>query len=164
MTMGRVVAIVAVLLVAGAAGWYFSPDAMPPVAEAKSGAETLALTVETASGKHVYQVEVARDSRTQARGLMFRNSMPENHGMLFDFGTDRPLGFWMRNTYISLDIIFFRADGIVHRIAADAVPLSEKNIPSGIPLRYVLELNAGQARKIGLKPGDRISFDGLGKP
>jgi uncharacterized membrane protein (UPF0127 family) len=93
----------------------------------------------------------------QAKGLMFRKSVPEGQGMLFDFKQERELTFWMKNTYVSLDIIFIRADGSILRIAANATPLSEKMIPSGGPARAVLEVVAGTARKLGIAPGDHVS-------
>jgi uncharacterized membrane protein (UPF0127 family) len=82
--------------------------------------------------------------------------MAPDHGMLFDMGETRPAGFWMRNTLVSLDIIFIGADGRVRTIATDAVPLSEDVIESGVPIRFVLELVAGTARRIGLEPGDTV--------
>ena len=116
------------------------------------------LTIETASGRHEFQVELAATPEQQRRGLMFRTEMASDRGMLFDFRTEREAYFWMKNTYISLDIIFIRADGRVHRIAAATTPLSEKIVPSRGPVRAVLELNAGTAEKIGLKPGDRVAY------
>ena len=77
--------------------------------------------------------------------------------MLFDFMVDQNVAFWMKNTYISLDMIFIRGDGRILRIAESAEPLSERNIPSGGPVRGVLEVIAGTARKFGIAPGDRVS-------
>lgn len=114
------------------------------------------LTVVTSSGKHAFQVEVARTDEQRARGLMFRRHMPADRGMLFDFKTEQPVLMWMRNTYIPLDMIFISRTGTVINIAENTEPLSERTIASAGPAFSVLELNAGTSRKIGLKPGDRI--------
>ncbi len=123
---------------------------------AARSARTEPLRIITQSGSHDFLVEVVDTDESRAKGLMFRRHMADDHGMLFDFIDEQEVGFWMRNTYISLDMIFIRADGIVHRIATDTVPLSEKSVPSRGAVRFVLELNAGQSRHIGLEAGDRI--------
>jgi uncharacterized membrane protein (UPF0127 family) len=117
---------------------------------------TTELSVDTATGVWPFQVELADDPAERSQGLMYRKSMAPDHGMLFDMGETRPAGFWMRNTLVSLDIIFIGADGRVRTIATDAVPLSEDVIESGVPIRFVLELVAGTARRIGLEPGDTV--------
>ncbi|MEZ5840651.1 MAG: DUF192 domain-containing protein [Hyphomicrobiales bacterium] len=119
-------------------------------------ADTGHLTLVTDSGRHVYEVELALTPEAQARGLMFRREMAPDHGMLFDFHESREAHFWMRNTYLPLDMIFITADGHVYRIAANTEPLSERIVPSNGPVRAVLELNAGAAEAIGLKPGDVV--------
>jgi hypothetical protein len=106
--------------------------------------------------RHVFEVEVARDDRDRAQGLMFRRSMPANRGMLFDFAKVEPVSMWMQNTYISLDMLFIRPNGTIARIATNAEPLSTRTIPSGEPVLAVLELNAGTAVRLGIKPGDRV--------
>ncbi len=106
--------------------------------------------------RHVFEVEVARDDRDRAQGLMFRRSMPANRGMLFDFAKVEPVSMWMQNTYISLDMLFIRPDGTIARIATNAEPLSTRTIPSGEPVLAVLELNAGTAVRLGIKVGDRV--------
>jgi uncharacterized membrane protein (UPF0127 family) len=132
--------------------------ALPRPAEAQnapaSGLE--ALTIVTASGRHAFQVEVMRTPDQRARGLMHRQFMPADRGMLFDFKQVEPVAMWMQNTYISLDMLFIRADGTVARIAERAEPLSTRTIPSGEPVLSVLELNAGIAEKLGIRPGDKI--------
>ncbi|MCZ8260924.1 MAG: DUF192 domain-containing protein [Beijerinckiaceae bacterium] len=107
--------------------------------------------------RHIFMVEVARNDAQRARGLMFRQSMPADQGMLFDFERDQMVTMWMKNTYISLDMIFIFADGRVHRIESRTEPESEKMISSGVPVRAVLELNANAASRLGLKPGDQIN-------
>lgn len=114
------------------------------------------LKIVTASGEHTFQVEVARTDEQRARGLMFRRFMPADRGMLFDFKSEQPVMMWMRNTYIPLDMIFIARDGRVINVAENTEPLSERTIASAAPALSVLELNGGAARKIGLKPGDRI--------
>jgi uncharacterized protein len=115
------------------------------------------LTILSQGGqKHVFQVEVARNDAERAQGLMFRRSMPADHGMLFDFGRVEPVSMWMQNTYLPLDMLFIRKDGTVARIATNTEPLSTRTIPSGEPVLAVLELNGGIAAKLGLKPGDRV--------
>jgi uncharacterized membrane protein (UPF0127 family) len=115
-----------------------------------------ALRIVTATGAHDFQVEIARDEASRARGLMDRRFMPADHGMLFEFDSEEPEAFWMKNTYIPLDMIFISRTGIVTNIVANAEPLSERAIPSGPPCTAVLELNGGAAARIGLKVGDKV--------
>ena len=114
------------------------------------------LEIVTASGTHVFQVEIAKDEESRALGLMNRRYMPPDHGMLFEFDRDAPQAFWMKNTYIPLDMIFISPAGVVTKIVANAEPLSERVIPSGPPCAAVLELNGGSAAALGLKVGDKI--------
>ena len=101
-------------------------------------------------------VEIASNDETRARGLMFRRSMPEDAGMLFVFAEERHQSFWMKNTYLPLDMIFIRADGTIRSIATDATPLSEATISSKGAVRFVLEVNAGTAKRLGWKAGDTV--------
>lgn len=114
------------------------------------------LTVVTSTGRHVFQVEVMRKPEDLARGLMFRRTMAANHGMLFDFGEVKPVAMWMRNTFLPLDMVFIDPRGVVANVAENTEPLSEANIVSVRPVLSVLEVNAGTARRIGLKAGDRV--------
>ncbi len=114
------------------------------------------LQIVTAGGPHTFQVEIAADDASRERGLMFRRFMPPDHGMLFEFPANAPEAFWMKNTYIPLDMIFLSPVGVVTNIVADAEPLSQRIIPSGPPCAAVLELNAGVAASIGLKVGDTV--------
>jgi uncharacterized membrane protein (UPF0127 family) len=114
------------------------------------------LTVATASGTHTFSVEVMRTDEQRARGLMFRRFMPQDRGMLFDFKREQPITMWMRNTYIPLDMVFIARDGTVINVAEDTEPLSERTIASAKPAYSVLEINAGVARKLGIKPGDKV--------
>ena len=108
-------------------------------------------------GVHVFTVEIADDDAERARGLMYRKELPEGRGMLFDFHREQDVAFWMKDTYISLDIIFIRGDGTIRRVAANTEPLSEVSIPSGGPVRAVLEVIAGTAKKLGIEPGDKVA-------
>ena len=114
------------------------------------------LVIETANGQHHFTVELALSPQQQAQGLMFRQSLASDHGMLFDFGQERMAGMWMRNTFIPLDMLFIGRDGRIRRIAADTTPLSEATISSGVPVRAVLELAAGTSARLGIAPGDRV--------
>jgi uncharacterized protein len=126
-------------------------------AGAPAGAEGLeALEIATSTGLHAFQVEVAKDDAARERGLMDRRYMAPDHGMLFEFDRDAPVSFWMKNTYIPLDMIFIAPSGVVTHIAANAEPLSERVIPSGGPCVAVLEVNGGTAAAIGLKVGDKV--------
>jgi uncharacterized membrane protein (UPF0127 family) len=119
-----------------------------------SGLSTLEIV--SATGVHAFNVELATTEPERERGLMFRKELPQGQGMLFDFFTDQPVSFWMHNTYISLDLIFIRSDGRIARIAESAEPMSDNLIPSGAPVRAVLEVVAGTARDLGIKAGDKV--------
>ena len=115
------------------------------------------LEVVTAKGRQRFVVEVVDTAESRAKGLMFRTEMAPNHGMLFDFRREELVWFWMKNTYLPLDMIFARADGTILSIAENTTPLSEAMVPSNGPVRFVLELNAGSAARLGLKAGDRLA-------
>jgi uncharacterized membrane protein (UPF0127 family) len=115
------------------------------------------LEIVSKTGVHVFSVELAETEEQRARGLMFRKELPEGKGMLFDFKVEQEAGFWMQNTLIPLDMIFIRADGHILRIAENTEPLSTKIIPSGGPVRGVLEVIGGTAKKLGIAPGDLVA-------
>jgi uncharacterized membrane protein (UPF0127 family) len=115
------------------------------------------LVVSTDGGEHSFSVEIADDPRERSRGLMFRREMAADEGMLFDFGAEEPASFWMRNTYIPLDMLFIRADGTVESIAEHTTPLSERPVPSKGPVRFVLEINGGLSDELGIEAGDQVS-------
>ena len=143
------------------------PAALPTLARAQTLAQTLGpaetsteiLQIITASGPQKFSVEVMRTDADRARGLMFRRSMPADRGMLFDFKREEPVMMWMKNTYIPLDMLFMDRSGKIVSIAENAEPLSERTIPSGPPAFAVLEVNAGTAARLGIKPGDRIQHN-----
>jgi uncharacterized membrane protein (UPF0127 family) len=116
--------------------------------------ETLKLL--TAQGSHVINVEITETPQEKAQGLMFRTALADTSGMLFFYDDPQEISMWMRNTYIPLDMVFIRADGIVHRIEARTEPLSEAIISSRGPVSACLELAGGAAERLGLKPGDRV--------
>ena len=119
-------------------------------------AERGVLEIATRTGVHVFSVELAVTDAERTQGLMYRKQLPEGEGMLFDFKRDESIAMWMKNTYVSLDMIFITADGRIHRIAENTEPLSERVIPSGGPVRAVLEVVGGTAKKLGIAPGDRV--------
>ena len=131
-----------------------------PVGRA-AGQDTIEIVTRT--GVHAFSVELATNAAERAVGLMFRKELPEGHGILFDFHDDQPVQFWMHNTYIPLDMIFIAGDGRVVRVAENAKPMSDDLIPSGRPVRAVLEVIAGTARKFGIAPGDRVMGAFFGK-
>ncbi|WP_404712342.1 DUF192 domain-containing protein [Sphingomonas sp. MMS24-J13] len=120
--------------------------------------KAIPLTIHTAHGAQKYMVEVATTPSQQEIGLMFRHSMPAKHGMIFPMDPPRMATFWMKNTFISLDLLFLRPDGTISSIAARVPPRSLDIVPSTEPVGAVLELNAGTAARDGLKPGDKVSW------
>ncbi|WP_309139573.1 DUF192 domain-containing protein [Siccirubricoccus sp. G192] len=106
--------------------------------------------------RHEFRVEMALDPNQQTVGLMFRDHVGPQEGMLFDWGTPRESSMWMRNTIIPLDMIFITADGRIHRIAERTVPYSLAPVDSRGPVRATLELAAGTAERLGLRVGDRV--------
>jgi uncharacterized membrane protein (UPF0127 family) len=120
------------------------------------------IVFKTETGEHSFDIEVMTTFGERARGLMFRRSLPAKSGMLFVY--DRPQGatMWMKNTFIPLDMVFIAQGGTVHRIEANTEPFSTAIISSEGDVIAVLELNAGEAARIGLKRGDRAIYPGLG--
>ncbi len=114
--------------------------------------------IHTAQGIVDYQAEVAVTRSQKSRGLMHREHMPRNHGMLFLYDPPRKTGMWMKNTHIPLDMLFIDADGRIVKIEENTEPMSTHTISSGEKVRAVLELNAGQAAEHGIKPGDRVEY------
>jgi uncharacterized membrane protein (UPF0127 family) len=123
--------------------------------DAKMRAERLWLL--TSAGQETpIDIEIALAPQEKALGLMFRTELADGRGMLFPYESPREVTMWMRNTYIPLDMVFIRADGVVHRIEKRAEPLSDRTISSHGPVTAVLELPGGAAERLGLKPGDRV--------
>lgn len=118
--------------------------------------EDSTLMIETQSGPHTFQIEIARTSQEQALGLMHRRSLADDFAMLFPFERAREASFWMRDTYVSLDMVFLAEGGTVHRIERGTEPLSLRSVPSRGPVIAVLEFVAGTADRISLQPGDVV--------
>jgi uncharacterized protein len=116
------------------------------------------LTLLTSAGQHVIEIELAETGEQKSLGLMYRTSVPPATGMLFPYGDPQEITMWMRNTYSSLDMVFIKQDGVVHRIEAGTEPLSERIIASKGRVTAVLELAAGEAKRLGLKAGDRVEY------
>src|SRR5919198_817720 len=115
------------------------------------------LEIVTKNGVQVFSVEMATTEEEKQTGLMYRKELADGKGMLFDFAPEQQISMWMKNTYISLDMIFIRADGRILRIAENTEPESTRIISSGGLARGVLEVPAGTAQKYGIAPGDRVS-------
>ncbi|MBH5371484.1 DUF192 domain-containing protein [Bradyrhizobium glycinis] len=127
------------------------------VAGAPAGAASFQpLEIVTKNGVQVFSVEMATTPEEKETGLMYRKELADGKGMLFDFNPEQEISMWMKNTYVSLDMIFIRADGRILRIAENTEPLSTKIISSRGPARAVLEVVAGTAQKYGIRPGDRV--------
>ncbi|MFN4143672.1 DUF192 domain-containing protein [Aestuariivirga sp.] len=114
------------------------------------------LTIATEGDAVMFTVEIADTEELRSRGLMFRQRLPEERGMLFDFGDPRPVAMWMKNTYISLDMLFIREDGTIAYIAENTVPKSLDTVGISEPVLAVLELAAGVSRKHGIRAGDTV--------
>jgi uncharacterized membrane protein (UPF0127 family) len=155
--------LLAMLAWAGACAALAQAANEPPAA-ALAGLPRSEVQVETASGGHAFQVWVADNDRSRQQGLMYIKELPADRGMLFLFERPQLASFWMKNTFVSLDIVFIAADGIVVNIAHDTQPLSLAPIQSVAPVTAVLELAAGTAARIGLVAGDRVRNPGLTTP
>ena len=132
--------------------------AFPTSGAAQAELPRIPLVLETRTGVHQYRAEVAATPDQQAAGLMFRTRMGAAEGMIFPFSPPRQASFWMENTILPLDLVFIDTNGRVQNIAANAKPYSRDLIPSDGVVQAVLELNAGEAARIGLKPGDRVRY------
>ncbi len=121
-----------------------------------SGLPTTQITIDTAHGPATFKVEVAADETSRKNGLMHRKTLAPNAGMLFDFHKEGFRSFWMKNTPLSLDMIFIRGDGTISTIAENTIPYSEDPIWSSEPVRAVLEINGGRSRELGIEPGDKV--------
>lgn len=125
-------------------------------------ADDTQLSIATAAGEHRFTVEVADTPAEQAKGLMFRQELGPDAGMLFDFHESRPVSFWMQNTLIPLDMLFIRSDGTIANIHVNARPLDPTSIPSDGPVEFVLEIPGGRSVELGIKAGDAVTNDRIG--
>ncbi|MAI89366.1 DUF192 domain-containing protein [Ponticaulis sp.] len=139
--------------------------ALIPAAQAQSEALYMpesSITIETAGGDISLTVEVADDPEETATGLMFREGIADDHGMIFDFGIPREPNMYMRNVPFAIDMVFMNEEGVVMAITAHAQPFSERHINPGFPVKSVLELADGQAAAFGIRPGDVIRHEIFG--
>lgn len=134
------------------------PVALAPDAGRDAGVFRVPVTVETATQSLVFQAEVADDDQERQRGLMDRQSMDPNHGMIFVFPVEEEHRFWMRNTYLELDMIFIGADRRIVGIVERAEPLTETSRGVGAPSQFVLELLGGTAAEKGIAAGQDVRF------
>lgn len=151
-------AVLAVALVACSPA---TGGAAPTAAKAvhpESGLAVIPLTVTSASGAHRFKVEVAASAMEQAKGLMFRTKLGPDEGMIFPMNPPRDASFWMKNTVISLDLIFVAPDGRISNIAANAVPYDLNPLTSIGPVKGVLEIPGGRAAQLGIAPGDKVTW------
>lgn len=114
------------------------------------------LVIKTETAQHEFTVEIMRSPEDRSIGLMHRKHLDQDKGMLFDFEGSVIANMWMKNTYVPLDMLFIRADGTIVNIAHDTVPLSTKVLSSSGKVRYVLEVNAGIAKHLGIVPGNHV--------
>jgi hypothetical protein len=121
------------------------------------------LTVHTAGGDFGFSIEIADTDAARAKGLMFREELAPDAGMLFDFENERDVAFWMQNTLIPLDMFFIAADGTIRNIHVNARPMDTTSIPSEGKVRFVLEIAGGRSVEIGAKAGDRVSHPRVAK-
>jgi uncharacterized protein len=129
----------------------------PADERAQKGLAEIPLTIRSASGAHHFRVELAATPDQQERGLMFRKSVDADRGMIFPYEPPQEVAFWMKNTWVPLDIVFIRPDGTIARIThAQAMDLTP--LPSGTPVSAVLEIRAGRAAELGIKEGDVVSW------
>jgi uncharacterized membrane protein (UPF0127 family) len=143
--------LAAAALAAACAG---TPALFPSLQQAKVQATT-------ATGTHEFAVWIAADPKSRERGLMYVRDMPPDRGMLFVFEFPQPVAFWMKDTYLPLDLVFLAEDGTVLNVAANAKPLSLDPIESDGDALAVLEVLGGTAKKIGLKAGNRLQLPSL---
>ena len=131
--------------------------ALAPVTAVAQDLETGTLIIETEAGEQNFEIEIADEPEEISYGLMNRESLAENAGMLFDFGNPREPAMWMKNTLIPLDMLFISPDGTIQMIARNTEPGSLRTISPGMPVKGVLEINGGRAAELGIEPGDTVN-------
>ena len=133
-----------------------SPD--DALGQSAAGLDQRHLVIHSGGKEHRFVVEVARSPQEQAYGMMNRQSVAPDRGMIFPYSPPDEVSFWMRDTLIPLDIIFIAPGGTIHRIESNAVPMALDPVLSGAPVEAVLELGGGRSEELGLKPGDRVEW------
>ena len=146
------------LLLALAAGGCRSQPSASEAAVAESGLALVPLEIRSGGRVHRFSVEVAASVEEQDQGLMFRQSLAPDRGMIFPFVPPRPASFWMKNTLIPLDMIFVRADGTIARIADNTIPRSLDPVEVGEPVAAVLEIAGGRSAELGITESDTVSW------
>jgi uncharacterized membrane protein (UPF0127 family) len=134
----------------------------PGAAQSLASFDKDTLEIETAGGRHAFDVELALTREQHSQGLMYRQSLAPDAGMLFLYQRAQPVAFWMKNTYIPLDIIFIGEDGRIVNIAKRTVPFSTTPIPSEGPVLGILEVNSGTTGRLGVAPGDIVLHPAFG--
>jgi hypothetical protein len=127
-----------------------------PILAAQEPAKIEPITIVSKDSATLLSAEIADTDELRSRGLMFRHRLPDGQAMLFDFGVPRPATMWMKNTYMSLDMLFVRADGTIAAIAENTVPKSLDIIGVQEPVRGVIELPAGTVKKLGVQQNDKV--------
>jgi len=117
------------------------------------------LTIVSNDTPHVFSIEVADTQAELSRGMMYRETVPPNEGMLFEFGEERIVSIWMKDTSVFLDVIFIRADGRILKIEHSAKPFSLRSMTSEALVTAVFEIAGGQANALGIRPGDIVQHD-----
>ncbi len=145
--------------------WSGLPAFLSYIAAADARMRVEPLTILPADGGDArkFLVEIAQSDQEKSVGLMFRTKLADSEGMLFPYGPEQKITMWMRNTFIPLDMLFIRADGVIARIEVNTEPLSERIIDSGALVSAVLELPGGAAGRLGIKAGDTVQHPFFGK-
>lgn len=144
------------------AGLIISLSFLAATPQVQSDDQSGTLWIETEAGRHNFVVEIAATPEEQSRGLMYRRSMAVDHGMLFTLKTSRKVSFWMKNTYIPLDMLFLDRDGTILQIAEMTEPLTEDSHASRMKVSGVLEINGGLAGELGISVGDKVHHSSFG--
>jgi len=119
----------------------------------------------TANGKqHRFAMEVAVTQEEQAKGLMFRKDIPADGGMVFPMSPPRTASFWMKDTWVPLDMLFVRTDGTIVFLAANRQPYVREPVSAGVPVAGVVELRGGRAAELGIAEGDTVQWGDCAKP
>jgi uncharacterized protein len=126
------------------------------IASVSEPAKLEPVSIITEKSANLFTAEIADTPELRSRGLMFRHMLPPDRAMVFDFETPRPAAMWMKNTYISLDMLFVREDGTIAAIAENTEPLSLQTISVDEPVKGVVELAAGTAKRLGIQRGDKV--------
>ncbi|MDQ2634145.1 MAG: DUF192 domain-containing protein [Pseudomonadota bacterium] len=163
MTRKILLAVVAIAAIVGVLGFYLGMPQSSADQAMRLPVDPSPLVAETATGGHSFTIEIADDQSERSAGLMFRESMDDDHGMLFVFPESRPVAFWMKNTPMPLDLVFIGEDGRVLDVLPGE-PFSEAQIsPGAVAVRFVLELKRGIAEKTGIEDGSTISHPIIAK-